>query len=140
MESMNLTARPYDTNFSGNGIWYAFYSEAAANDPTISFDVRLRFLRNDSNSLEYNIGVSLQLIPYQGKAAINISSLVDAELEFGLPSLVNPTDITTCNTQTGHFYLEFREITAENANPGWDGSEGVFPRPCGKRWCARISV
>lgn len=123
---MNLTARPYDINWSGNAIWYAFYSAAAEADPSISFEVRLCFRRMDTNA--FTTGPAIPLIPFAGKAKINIASLVDAELEFGLPTLLNPNDITACATQTGQFYVEFREITADNNNPAWDSSENNLRR------------
>ncbi len=123
---MIITARPYSTNWSGNGIWYAFFSDAALADPTVTIEVRLRFKRLDAQV--FSEGVAIPLIPWQGKAAINIQTLVDAELEYGLPSLLNPSDITSCATQTGQFYIEFREIIAGNNDPAWDGSEAQLLR------------
>lgn len=120
---MTITARPYDILWSGNGIWYAFYSALAAGtnttpaDTSVIIEIRLRFKRTDA--ADFEIGTNIPLIPYQGAASINLSSMVDAELAFGLPSLVNSTDITPCPTQTGKFYIEYRELSATNTDPGW---------------------
>jgi len=121
-----IKARPYNINWSGNGIWYQLYSAAALADTGISFELRIMFKRSDS--VVFNPSAAIPLIPYKGIASYNLQDHLNAELEFGIPQLLNDAQVTPVATQSGQFYIEVREVTSSTIDPAWDGSEIEYPR------------
>ena len=123
-----VTARPYGYNWSGNGIWYRLFSEAAKTDATIRFEVRIQFMRADET--DYRLLLTMPMVPNaDGTATINWQTVLDAALEYGIPQLSSDNTATQSLTQTAQFYMEFREVTVAASDPSWSTHESDF-----KRW------
>ena len=123
-----VNRRPHTHNFSGNPVHYELYSSLASVDATVFFEVKVMFRK--LSALNYAEIVTLPYSPVNGYADIDLKDILDSLLEYALPSFNNPFETTVWDAapQTGHFYLEFREITSGNPDPSWDDSEKDFER------------
>src|SRR5688572_28336731 len=125
--SIQVTKRPYNYSFSGNPVHYELYSGTASIDSTIYFEVKLKF-KNLTGSSILTI-VTLPYYPTDGYAKIDLAEVLDGLLDWNLPVInANPTYVWGASSQTGHFYIEFREISAANGDPTWDTSEEEYQR------------
>lgn len=126
--AIEITKRPFERVFSGNPVHYELYSALAAADATVFFEVRIMFKKIGS-LYTYGEVVSLPYAPVDGYATIDLKEILDSVLEFDLPQFdADETKAYHTDKQTGKFYLQFREITATNANPDWDDSESAYER------------
>lgn len=117
-----INKRPSFHSFSGNPIWYELYSAAAAADPDIFFDIRIKFKYSDGTGISgpYDTVIDLPYYPVAGTAKIDLAAVLDSKLKYGLPGLpADPTEIYIAPYQTGFFYIEYREITPADPDPDW---------------------
>jgi hypothetical protein len=122
--SIQITKRPHTRVFSGNPVHYELYSALAASDPTVSFEVRVMFKKMGGT---YSPVVSLPYSPKDGSASVDVKDILDSVLDYDLPAIgMDETTGTVTDKQTGNFYLQFREITSVNPDPGWDDSEADY--------------
>lgn len=122
-----VTERPYQYNWSGNAIHYKLSSDEAVSDPSIFFEVKTMFSADlAADPVEV---VTLPYIPTAGEANINIQDILDSVLSYGVPSFNDDETVPfECTKQSGRFYIEFRQITAANADPSWNNEESGFMR------------
>jgi hypothetical protein len=125
--AITITRRPYNYNFSGNPIHYELYSPLAEGDPTVFFEVKLMFKK--MSQLTFFDIVTLPYSPVVGRADIDLKEIINSLLEWAIPGY-NPSEETfwDAGSQSGYFYLQFREITESNPDPTWDDSEKDFER------------
>lgn len=121
-----IEQRPYVMNWSGNGNWYKLHSNAAKEDSTIRFGVRLMFKRYDQDAFVQL--VELNLVPdNNGDALVNWQSVLHAELDYALPDISTPAAITRTGLQTGQFYIQYNELSSDNET-GWINTESYSIR------------
>jgi hypothetical protein len=126
--SITITKRPFEKVFSGNPVHYELYSELAAGDATVSFEVKVRFKKIGAGEV-YGDVVSLPYAPKDGFATVDLKEILDSVLQFDLPQFdVDETKVWKSSNQTGKFYLQFREITTVNPDPSWDDTELDYER------------
>jgi hypothetical protein len=122
-----VTKRPFERCFSGNPIHYELFSALAAGDADVFFEVKVRFKKISSTI--YQDVVVLPYAPVNGYATVDLKEILDSKLEFELPQFdVDETKTWPAEKQTGHFYLQFREITPTSVAPTWDDSESDYRR------------
>lgn len=127
--AITVNKRPNDRNWSGNPIHYLLYSADAESDSTIYFEIRVKFKRQDAAA--YSTIVTLPYKPVAGTAKVDIQDILDGLLEHELPYLPSSGSFPSPNFSTkatGHFYIEFREITTAEPDPEWDDSEDANER------------
>ncbi|MFL5788638.1 MAG: hypothetical protein ACJ748_11340, partial [Flavisolibacter sp.] len=121
-----IQKRPYQYCFSGNPVHYELYSDLAAGDPTVSFEIRLMF-KNIGGV--YAVTPALPYDPVEGIATIDAQDILDGLLEYELPQFdVDEKTIWPAAGHSGQFYLQYREITTANPDPSWDDSELDYER------------
>src|SRR5207237_9587536 len=100
---------------------------AGKTDGSITFEGRLQFKRTDE--ADFRVILTMPLIPNaDGTATINWQTVLDAEMEFGLPQLLVDDQVTAVKAQTGIFFMEYRELTPTDSNPSWITHEANFQR------------
>lgn len=125
--AIQVTKRPYSISFSGNPIHYELTSALAASEPEIYFEIRLQFKHLATDA--WQVITVLPYTPINGVAQINVQDLLHAQLGYAVPTLpVDEKTVQPVSDPTGWFYLEFREITAQNPSPSWDATEVGFIR------------
>jgi hypothetical protein len=118
--ALQVLKRPSERNWSGNPIHYTLYSAAAEADPTIFFEIRVKFVRMDGTTF-INV-VTLPYKPVSGTAKIDIQDILDGLLEYELPYLPTANEYASpynAYKMTGFFYIEYREITEADNDPEW---------------------
>lgn len=125
--AIEIKRRPYEWSWSGNPVQYRLYSDQAAVDDSIFFEVKIMFKKIADGA--YTEIVTLPYSPAAGTADVDIKDVLDSLLEHELPLLqVDETAATEATTQTGNFYIQFRQITEANPDPSWEDSEKDFYR------------
>lgn len=125
---IEILKRPYLINWSGNNIYYELYSADAEADSSITFEVTVVFKRN--NETDFREIITLPYVPVDGSALFDIKDIIDAQLSFDMPEFADESMI--CYNQSGQFYIEFREITADNPDGAFDATESEQPRYAAK--------
>lgn len=119
-----VNKRPYDRNWSGNPIHYVLYSAAAEADATMWFEYKILFKRMDE--ADYSEIITLIHKPVLGTAKIDIQDILDGLLEHELPYPLADNEYASpylSQKATGHFYIEFREVTPLDGDNPFDDSE-----------------
>ncbi|MGN6477249.1 MAG: hypothetical protein ACTHKV_08485 [Flavipsychrobacter sp.] len=125
--AIEVTKRPGAYNFSGNPVHYQLYSPQAASDNDITFEVKVLFKNIPDASFEELI--TLPFDPVMGYANIDLKEILDASLEYVLPTFPgNEKDAVSAPAQSGEFYLQFREITTASQNASWSDVESAHVR------------
>jgi hypothetical protein len=121
--SIVINKRPNHYNFTGNPVRYELYSSAAAADPDIYFEIKIRF--TPTNNIFFTDSLTIPVYPVSGKATIDIKDILNSVLSFVVPVYDN-TDTKKCTAadgQVGLFYIQFREVDPDAAAPAFDNSE-----------------
>ena len=118
--------RPYLQNFSGNPIYYELYDNDAVADATLSFQVKVLFMRGDGSI--YEELTPLTLSPFEGSAKIDISPLLHILMEHFMPPVTDGTTTYNSGTASGRFYIHFRTISNTSTTVGWNTTEESFIR------------
>lgn len=122
--AIQVLKRPYSQAFSGNPIHYELYSALAAADPSVTFEIKVRFKPVGGAYIDV---ITLPYSPTNGTAAIDIKDIIHSHLEYGVPTFgVSEKEIFEAIKQSGYFYLQFREITTAVSSPSWDDSESDY--------------
>jgi hypothetical protein len=125
--SIEVRRRPFEHSFSGNPIHYQLFSDAAAADASIYFEVRV--LLKYITDADYSEVIILPHYPTAGKADVNIQDILDSKLDFKVPEFNDDETVySTAERQTAKYYLQFREVTDDSPDPAWDDSELEFER------------
>lgn len=113
-----INKRPGAYSFSGNPVWYELYSDEAAADATVYFEVKIKF------KYLYESLITLATIPYYpvaGTAKVDIRAILDSKLEYFIPTLAIADDtIQFSDKQVGTFYIETRQISTAIPDPAFD--------------------
>lgn len=118
--------RPYEYCFSGNPVAYELYSDLAAADASVCFEIKLLFKLVNG---EYSSTEAIPWYPVNGVAAINVQDLLEGLLTYEVPVISNDEKaVQMVAGHSGKFYLQFRETTPLNADVTWDDSESEFER------------
>jgi hypothetical protein len=128
MESViTLIKRPYPRNWSGNPVIYKFYSDDAKNDIDIIFEVRIVF-KTAAFSAAYVTLAPIPLTPVEGMAALDISQILHAQMDYTVPGLGGGF-VTESTKQSGIFYIEYREYNFNTSVAGpWITTEQLSTR------------
>lgn len=119
--SIEVRSRPYRKNFSGNPVYYELYSANAAADNSIVFEIKVMYKAIGG---VYTEVITLPWAHTNGTAKIDVKDILHSQLEYGIPPFFDDEKtIWECTSQSGYFYLQFREITTLNPDPSWDDSE-----------------
>lgn len=119
---IEVKRRPYPYSFSGNPVHYRLFSELAAADDTIFFEVKV--LYKLIADIDYTELVTYPYTPKDGFANIDIKDIINSILTFETPAFgADEKTPTEAPKQTGNFYIQFREITLANPDPSWNDSE-----------------
>ena len=119
--AIQVTKRPYTYCFSGNPVHYELFSQQAVADQDIYFEVKVWFESSAGDVVETE---GFEYTPVNGFAEVDISAILEGLLKYDLPDFAGtPAEVKEAPSQTGHFYLIFRECTPQNINPTWDSSE-----------------
>jgi hypothetical protein len=125
--SIEVRRRPFEHSFSGNPIHYQLFSDAAAADANIFFEIRV--LLKYIGDADYAEVIILPHYPTAGKADVNIQDILDSKLDFKVPEFnADETVYSTAEKQTANYYLQFREVSDDSPDPAWDDSESEFER------------
>jgi hypothetical protein len=119
-----VTKRPTDRCWTGNPIHYALYSAAAEAEPTNYFEIRIRMKRLDAAA--FVDVIDLPYSPVDGTALVDIQDILDAMLEYELPTTPDDDEYLAphfAKKMTALFYIQFREITELDADPDWVDTE-----------------
>ncbi|MDH7463965.1 hypothetical protein QEG73_21870 [Chitinophagaceae bacterium 26-R-25] len=109
-----ITERPNFINFSKNPIRYQLTTDIDPATPGLSVEVQLFFkLINDS---DYKLVIQFPCaVDAVGNVQLDLKKLLDSQLSYLLPLIDN--SITLAASQSGSFYIAFRELT--DSNPPW---------------------
>ena len=121
-----IQKRPYEYNFTGNPIIYQLFDNDATADATLSFQVKVLFIRLDGSV--YSEISTLTVSPYQGVAQIDISSLLHIQLEHYVPPVENTPTSYSSGTASLQFYIHFRTISNTNTSVAWNTTEENYVR------------
>lgn len=122
--AIEITKRPYSYCFSGNPVHYELYSALAAADPDIYFEIKVLFKPIGGAYQETPV---FQYAPVAGFAPVDVKDILEGFLTYTVPGIENDEKkVREAAGHTGMFYLQFRQITLANSNPGWDNSEEDF--------------
>ena len=119
--AIQILKRPYDRNWSGNPISYTLFSAAAEAENTNYFEIKIKFKRLDA--VAYSDALTLPYKPVTGTAKIDIQDILDGLLVYELPMMPEADEwqsILLAKKMTGHFYIEYREITIAAPDPDWE--------------------
>jgi len=125
--AIQILRRPYEYSWSGNPVHYRLFSQNAADDSSIFFEVKILFKKITDGV--YAEIITLPYFPVAGIADINIQDVLDSKLEFNTPAFnVDERLETEAPGQTANYYIQFREIVVVDSDPTWDDSESYFNR------------
>ena len=123
---IEIAKRPYQYNFSGNPIVYELFDNDAMDDATLSFQVKVIYVRMDGGP--ETVITTLTVSPYQARAQVDLSSLLHPLLDHYLPPVNNGSTVYGSGSAACFFYIEFRTISPTVTNPAWNSTETSFIR------------
>lgn len=109
-----VTERPNFINFSKNPIRYQLTTDIDPATPGLSVEVQLYF--KQINEVDYKLVIQFPCaVDSVGNIVLDLNKLLDTQLSYLLPLIDN--SITHASTQSGSFYIAYRELTG--TNPPW---------------------
>lgn len=120
-----IQERPYFRSWSGNAIHYKLFSVAAAADQNIYFDVRVYFKTTDD--ADFRALCDISFTPVAGVVKMNLQDILHAHLLYQLPIIADDHTVSESGSQSGEFYITYREITPGGINPPWDETHAGNP-------------
>src|SRR3954462_14537093 len=107
---------PFEVSWSRNQVRYGIHTDTALDTPSLMLELKLRY--RSGNELFRDI-VTQSLSPDEnGNISLDVSFILDSLLTYQLPE-VGVNTVQQITTQSGDFYIDYREITSTDANPTW---------------------
>ncbi|HRH60094.1 MAG TPA: hypothetical protein PL045_05960 [Chitinophagaceae bacterium] len=123
---MAVTERPYNYCLSKNDIRYVF---ALTDLERAGLYLQVKLLYAAIGDTEFEELTTFELKPdSDGKVYIYLQAYLNSVLNYVLPAFNNPVNITGANDQCRQFYVQFREVTDDDADPEWDDIESAHIR------------
>ena len=119
-----VTATPHTINWSRNQIFFTLHTDTPIATPGLTIEFRIHFCTMAARPAFQQL-VTLPLTPdANGNVSIDVRRILNDELTYELPASLTLPNIV--GTQSGQFYISFREVTTEQPEASWTVGEDQY--------------